>query len=307
MKIALTFGLSAAAVLAVRPAWCDEKSACLEAVAQGQNLRDEHRLVEAREQFRICASPACPAVVKADCATWAVEAERSIPTVLTSAKDAAGNDVADASVAIDGVVVASKLDGQPIAVNPGPHTFRFVRTDGTTAEQRIVLEPGRKLIPVAVILRGSVVAPAPKLAPPPSLLRPAPVAVVPAASVAPASAEAASGGHGNDGLAHRGLDRGGSGGRRTWRGNGLRVGRDLEKERCPVRRGRRLHQLRFGERRQACGDDRECRLCRRWCARVGGGRGSLVDASKRRRAFRRSDRSRARCAGDQPGRWRAVD
>jgi len=42
-------------------------------VHRGQILRDEHKLVEARDALRSCASVGCPAIVQNDCAGWLAE------------------------------------------------------------------------------------------------------------------------------------------------------------------------------------------------------------------------------------------
>src|SRR5580658_4532403 len=94
----------------VTPAFADETAACEAAVSKGQELRDAHKLVEAREQFRICAAPACPAVMRSDCTNWIDEADRAIPTVVLSAKDASGDDLLDVSVSLDGAPLTAKLD-----------------------------------------------------------------------------------------------------------------------------------------------------------------------------------------------------
>ena len=81
MKTALLVALGASATLATTAALADDKAACLSASQQAQNLRDAHKLVEARAQLRVCARKECPAVVQRDCLTWLGEVERSLPTV----------------------------------------------------------------------------------------------------------------------------------------------------------------------------------------------------------------------------------
>src|SRR5580704_15746858 len=75
-----------------------DKAACLDASSQAQTLRDAHQLVEARDQLRICARQICPAVVQADCATWLDAVEKSLPTVVLTAKDGRGGDVINVKV-----------------------------------------------------------------------------------------------------------------------------------------------------------------------------------------------------------------
>jgi hypothetical protein len=113
-------------------------------VSKGQALRDAHKLIEARDQFRVCAAPACPAVMQSDCTNWISDADNAVPTIVVSAKDASGNDIFDVSVSVDGMPLVAKLDGAAIPVDPGPHTFRFQWADGTASERRVLVAEGQK-------------------------------------------------------------------------------------------------------------------------------------------------------------------
>ena len=132
-----------------------DKAACLDAVAKGQRLRDTHKLVEAREELRVCARAECPSVVQSDCATWLGELDRTLPTVVLSAKDGAGRDVMDVKVSVDGQPLTSVLDGQAVAVDPGLRTFRFERRDGSVATQQVLVKEGEKARGVWVVLAGA--------------------------------------------------------------------------------------------------------------------------------------------------------
>jgi hypothetical protein len=165
MKVLCVAALSlVAASLVASAAHADPKAACVEASSKAQRMRGAHQLLEARDQLRVCAAAACPAVVQSDCATWLEEVERAIPTVVLSAKDGAGNDVFDVTVSVDGAPLAGKLDGSALAMNPGPHTFHFVRADGTTTDRQVLVQEGQKAIAVEARL-GAIVAPAPKTTP----------------------------------------------------------------------------------------------------------------------------------------------
>jgi hypothetical protein len=119
----------------------DEKATCLAAASSGQTLRDQHRLVEAREQFRRCAHRECPAVVQSDCATWLDAVERDLPTVVVSAKNAAGADVVDVVVRVDGKIVPVR-EGQALPIDPGPHVFHFEGPGGEKGDQNVVIMEG---------------------------------------------------------------------------------------------------------------------------------------------------------------------
>jgi hypothetical protein len=161
MKKRALLGLVVVAGLAPGVALADDKAGCLDASAKGQRLRASHQLVEAREQLRACAAAQCPAVVQSDCARWLDEVEAALPTVVVSAKSGAGVDLFDVQVSVDGKPVASKLDGQAVAMNAGPHTFHFVGADGTSLEQQVMIKEGTKNQPVVAVLGAAPALPAP--------------------------------------------------------------------------------------------------------------------------------------------------
>src|SRR5690349_12130436 len=80
----------------------DEKVACVSASEQGQQLRDHAKLVDARDKFVQCARDECPSVVRKDCVQWLSEVTNSLPSVVLSAKDDAGQDVLEVRVTVDG-------------------------------------------------------------------------------------------------------------------------------------------------------------------------------------------------------------
>jgi hypothetical protein len=151
-RLALGLSLASAGCLFARASHADEKAECLAAASKGQTLRDAHSLIEAREQFQTCARRVCPAIVQTDCGSWLDTVEKTLPSVVLSAKDAAGRDLLDVNVTADGRPLAQKLDGQAVWMNPGVHSFRFELADGTTATSRVVVKEGEKAQGVAVVL-----------------------------------------------------------------------------------------------------------------------------------------------------------
>ena len=153
MKTLLLFGVLLSAALVTTAALADDQE-CLDAVSKGQRLKDTHKLVEAREQLRVCAASSCPAVVQSDCANWLAEVEKALPSVVLSAKGGAGADLVDVKVSVDGQPLVSKLDGQAVSMNAGPHTFRFEGAESASLEEQVVIKEGEKNQPVAVVLGG---------------------------------------------------------------------------------------------------------------------------------------------------------
>jgi hypothetical protein len=159
MKTGFLVGLLVPTALVATAALADDKAACLDAASKGQRLRDTHKLAEAREQLRVCAAAHCPAVVQSDCANWLADVEKALPSVVLSAKTAAGADLVDVKVSVDGQPLVSKLDGQAVSMNAGPHTFHFEGVDGTGLDLQRLLKEGEKNQAVAVVLGAAPPAP----------------------------------------------------------------------------------------------------------------------------------------------------
>jgi hypothetical protein len=187
-------------MLAVAPAArADENAACSDAYAVARSRPNDRKMAFVRAQLRLCARPECAGLLAGqmvkDCTAWLTAAEASLPTVILSARDAAGSDVTDVTVTIDGVVVATKLDGTAIAVEPGSHTFKFTSAAGATGMQNEVILDGTRNNLLRVILsppEQPVPAPAPVVVPPaaPAPATP-PAEAAPVASAAPPAPAAA--------------------------------------------------------------------------------------------------------------------
>jgi hypothetical protein len=167
-RTVITAGILATATVVSSAARADEKAACLGAASKGQTLRDAHQLIEARDQLRTCARQACPSIVAADCATWLDAVEKSLPTLVMTAKNAAGADVIAVKVSVDGHPLLAALDGKAAPMNPGPHTFHFEAEDGWTADQQVLVKEGEHNRSIAVVL-GPRAASSAVPAPPPGV------------------------------------------------------------------------------------------------------------------------------------------
>jgi hypothetical protein len=119
----------------------DPKRTCVTASTDGQTLRKDDKLLEAREKLLVCADDACPNVVRSHCTHWLSELEAQIPSAIVRVKDAAGGDVLDVgSVKLDGKDAGL---GRPERLDPGEHTVTVVR--GTVSlEKKFLLVDGDK-------------------------------------------------------------------------------------------------------------------------------------------------------------------
>jgi hypothetical protein len=79
----------------------------------------------------------------------------TLPTVVVAARDAEGHDTASVRLSIDGKVVADKLDGRPIEIDPGLHSFRLESSAaGTWTEQQELVREGERDRAITLVLPG---------------------------------------------------------------------------------------------------------------------------------------------------------
>jgi hypothetical protein len=150
MKALVRHVVSAFAVLAVSfvalSAAADEpsKKMCIDSHSKAQDAKEDGELSLARKLFMACAQPQCPALVQSDCARFADELERSLPSLSFAARDDKGNDLPDTTVYVDEkLVVTSLADGRPHEVDPGTHKVRFVNGERESVST-IVVGSGEK-------------------------------------------------------------------------------------------------------------------------------------------------------------------
>src|ERR1700730_16863640 len=121
------------------PAAAADKAAGVAAAEAGQRLRKQGHLVSAREQLVVCASPECPQVVSQDCTGWLGEVQRSMASFIVKVRDPRGELLSDASVSLDGAIVAERTLTGTIEVDPGDHVFGCERVGFAPAERRVHL------------------------------------------------------------------------------------------------------------------------------------------------------------------------
>ncbi|MBS2020363.1 MAG: hypothetical protein JST00_46330 [Deltaproteobacteria bacterium] len=149
----LTAAAGMATLLATNVAFADERADCASAADQAQQLRDEGKYRRAREQLLICARDVCPAPIKRDCLDWLSQMESVAPTVVLGAKDGT-RDLIDVKVSVDGMPLTEKLDGKPVPMDLGQHTFKF-EYQGQVKEETVVIGAGQKGRNIAVVFGGA--------------------------------------------------------------------------------------------------------------------------------------------------------
>jgi hypothetical protein len=117
---------------------------CVKAAEDAQSQRSNHQLRAARLKFLLCAQPTCPMVVRNDCAGWLADVDKVMPSVVVQARDTRGVELTDVRVSVDGDVLAERLDGLAIPVDPGVHLFQFERSGVPALQQQILIREGEK-------------------------------------------------------------------------------------------------------------------------------------------------------------------
>lgn len=140
LAVALVGGLTATSAQA------DVADDCFAASSTSSTLQTKGQLVEARSIITKCEDAACPAAIRDVCVERAERLNASIPTIVFDVKDAAGNDLPDVSVVIDGVQSKQAVT-VAFSANPGAHKFAFQAAGKLTLEKTFVLresERGRR-------------------------------------------------------------------------------------------------------------------------------------------------------------------
>ncbi len=148
-KLLLGALLATCALGVVSAARADDKSACVQSYERSQALRREGKLRRARDELRLCSRGSCPALVRNDCVSWLEQVESSFPSIVIRAeKD--GADVAAVRVVEDSEVIATRLDGKALELEPGEHVFRFETEGAPPVSLTLVLHEAEKnrVVPV---------------------------------------------------------------------------------------------------------------------------------------------------------------
>ncbi len=147
--------------------------ACLAAYEGAQERQRSGHLREGRELLLECAKAACGGLQR-KCASGADQLASDIAMVAPVVTDAAGAALLDVQVSVDGESLTTRLDGRPLAVDPGVHQL--------SVSARVGPWPGREISTTQTITieQGQRGAIAIALPPPPTPPTPAPAQEAPA-------------------------------------------------------------------------------------------------------------------------------
>jgi hypothetical protein len=146
VRAGLAMGLLAAASAAARPARAaDPKTAeCLSATESSLALRHQHKLRDARAKLLVCSADSCPVDIRNECIHRVAEINAAIPTIVFEARDAAGNDLGAVKVTMDGEVLAERLDGIALSIDPGARAFTFATAGHPAVGKQFLIREGEK-------------------------------------------------------------------------------------------------------------------------------------------------------------------
>jgi hypothetical protein len=169
-----------------RPHPAKDVGACKTAFESAQERERSGHLREARELLLTCTKATCAKALRLECRILFTQLDsEDIPSVVPIVEGDAGAHI-DVQVKMDGELLTSRLDGQPVPVDPGMHEFSFGTESGVFATEKIMIVQGEHNRRISVSLHPTDKG-EPKEAPAPSTTLPS--AVEPKA--APAAPEAA--------------------------------------------------------------------------------------------------------------------
>jgi hypothetical protein len=158
-------GIALASALSARAAWSAPPAsveACATTAETGMDARQDGRFADALAAFRSCAADACPDLVKNDCRSALAELSERGPRLSFRVRDAAGHDVPDARVLVNGAPLSKEDVAQGVLLNAGTHRVE-VRAHDAVVRREVVVAAGDAARTVEVEI-GPLVAPGPRVA-----------------------------------------------------------------------------------------------------------------------------------------------
>jgi len=146
IRVGLPSALALAWITAASPAGAADPTTadCLTANNSSIDLRNSHRLREARAQLLVCGATSCPSDIRKECLQHVDEVNAQIPTIIFEVKDASGRDLSAVKVTMDGQPLVDRLEGTALSVDPGEHTFLFETAGQPPVTKQLVLREAQK-------------------------------------------------------------------------------------------------------------------------------------------------------------------
>lgn len=151
---ALTFGL--ASLLTAKPSQAEPpdarqvKLACAKSFEQTQRLRNDSHYLSAAEEAMKCARQNCGEALFDECTKIYSELQTATPSVVLSARAPNGDELTKVSVSVDGKPALDELDGKPMRLDPGNHTFSFSSAEHGSIEHEYLIRAGEQFRAIVV-------------------------------------------------------------------------------------------------------------------------------------------------------------
>jgi hypothetical protein len=129
------------------------RAACALAFEDAQRLRNAARYLDANREVLKCTNPSCGAALSEECGKIHGELQAATPSVVFAVRDNTGGELASASVKIDSDGSAPSLDGKPVPIDPGSHTFTFHADGFEPQAQSVVIRAGERFRPITIVLQ----------------------------------------------------------------------------------------------------------------------------------------------------------
>lgn len=134
------------------------KEQCMSASEDGSSLRKRGKLIAARTSLETCLASGCPSLIRDDCAKALKDVREAVPTVTFKAQEGEAV-VYDVQTTMDDALLAERLDGNPIEIDPGEHTFTFTAANHPSQTKKITIKEGEKHTEIVQLGPPPVVAP----------------------------------------------------------------------------------------------------------------------------------------------------
>src|ERR1019366_6867964 len=117
---------------------------CATAYERATDRQAAGALREARDLLLGCARPVCEVGLREQCTNLYSQLDSDIPSVVPVVTDGAGATLVDVQVTMDGEVLASRIGGQALPVDPGLHEFSFSANGAVFATQKLMILQGQR-------------------------------------------------------------------------------------------------------------------------------------------------------------------
>jgi len=145
MKLVAAIGACALVLAWPRDGRADptNQNECDAAFSRARELADHGQLVKARSELEKCEASSCDDALRHRCMMRSDLLVEDIPTVVLAVTDEDGAPVENVRVSLDRVLIASKIDGRAIPVDPGVHELTFYKGDDVIARKKLVILQGQ--------------------------------------------------------------------------------------------------------------------------------------------------------------------